>query len=125
MAETGFALSRFLHVLAASFTVSLHNYGPYIVSQSDVITGEAPKRYAQALLELAEEAKSLKKVEKDVKTLKALFAKSADLTQMASSPVVALDDKVAALTAVAKKAKVIPLTTQFIGTVAKLSLIHI
>lgn len=119
MAETGFALSRFLHVLAASFTVSLHNYGPYIVSQSDVITGEAPKRYAQALLELAEEAKSLKKVEKDVKTLKALFAKSADLTQMASSPVVALDDKVAALTAVAKKAKVSPLTTQFIGTVAK------
>jgi len=82
------------------------------VSQSDVITGEAPKRYAQALLELAEGAKSLKTVEKDVKNLKSLFAKSDDLIHMASSPVIALDDKVAALTAVAKKAKVSTLTTQ-------------
>jgi len=101
LAELGFSLSRFLHVLAASFTIGQHNYGPFIVSQSDVITGEAPKRYAQALLELAEESKSLKSVEKDVKTLKGLFAKSADLTAMASSPVIDMDDKVAALTAVA------------------------
>jgi len=119
LAELGFSLSRFLHVLAASFTIGQHNYGPFIVSQSDVITGEAPKRYAQALLELAEESKSLKSVEKDVKTLKGLFAKSADLTAMASSPVIDMDDKVAALTAVAKKAKVSALTTQFIGTVTK------
>ena len=90
-----------------------------IVSQLDVITGEAPKRYAQALLELAEGAKSLKAVEKDVKTLKGLFAKSDDLNRMASSPIVALEDKVAALTAVAKKAKISKLSTQFIGTVAK------
>ena len=76
-------LSRFLYVLAAGFTISLHNYGPYRVSQSDVITGEAPKRYAQALLELALEAKSLKTVEKDVKTLKGLFSKSEALTDMA------------------------------------------
>jgi len=89
------------------------------VSNSDVITGEAPKRYAQALVELAEEAKSMKKVEKDVLVLKGLFAKSDDLSRMAASPIVALDDKVAALTAVAKKAKVSPLTTQFIGTVAQ------
>jgi len=119
LAELGFSLSRFLHVLAASFTVSLHNYGLYIVSQPDVITGEAPKRYAQALLELAEEAKSLKKIEKDVKTLKVLFGKSDDLTRMASSPVIDLEDKVAALTAVAKKARVSALTTQFIGTVTR------
>lgn len=89
------------------------------MSNSDVITGEAPKRYAQALVELAEEAKSMKKVEKDVLVLKGLFAKSDDLSRMAASPIVALDDKVAALTAVAKKAKVSPLTTQFIGTVAQ------
>ena len=89
------------------------------MSQSDVITGEAPKRYAQALLELAESAKSLKTIEKDVKTLKGLFSKSDDLIRMASSPVIALDDKVAALTAVANKAKVSALTTQFVGTVTK------
>ena len=89
------------------------------MSQIDVITGEAPKRYAQALLELAVEAKSLKTVEKDVKTLKAILAKSEALTQMASSPVIAVEDKVAALTAVSKKAKVSKLTTQFIGTVTQ------
>lgn len=89
------------------------------MSQLDVITGEAPKRYAQALLELAEGAKSLKTIEKDVKTLKGIFAKSDDLSRMVSSPVIALDDKVAALTALAKKAKVSKLSTQFIGTVAK------
>ena len=89
------------------------------MSQTDVITGEAPKRYAQALLELAVEAKSLKTVEKDVKTLKSVFAKSPDMGRMASSPVIAIEDKVAALTAVSKKAKVSKLTTQFIGTVAK------
>lgn len=88
------------------------------MSDSDVITGEAPTRYAQALLELAEESKSLKKIEKDVKTLKGLFSKSDDLTRLLRSPVFAIDDKVAALTAVAKKAKVSPLTTQFVGTVA-------
>ena len=64
------------------------------MSKSDVITGEAPKRYAQALLELAEGSKSLKAVEKDVKTLKGLFAKSDDLTHMTDSPVIAIDDKV-------------------------------
>ena len=41
------------------------------MSDTEVITGEAPSRYALALLELAEESKSLKKIEKDVKTLKA------------------------------------------------------
>ena len=114
-----FFLSRFLYVLAASFSISLHNYGPYRVSQIDVITGEAPKRYAQALLELAVEAKSLKTVEKDVKTLKGIFSKSDALGHMAASTVIALDDKVTALTAIAKKAKVSKLTTQFIGTVTK------
>jgi len=39
------------------------------VPEQNVITGEAPKRYASALLELATEAKSLNSVEKDVKSL--------------------------------------------------------
>ena len=119
MAVADFCSSRFLHSLAGSLQIHPRNYGLYIVSQSDVITGEAPKRYAQALLELAESAKSLKTVEKDVKILKALFAKSEDLKAMTRSPVVALDDKVAALTALAKKAKVSALSTQFLGTVAQ------
>jgi len=89
------------------------------VSDTEVITGEAPSRYALALLELAEESKSLKTVEKDVKILKSAFAKSVDLQRLANSPVFAINDKVAALTAVAKKAKVSKLTAQFIGTVTE------
>jgi F-type H+-transporting ATPase subunit delta len=89
------------------------------VSDTEVITGEAPLRYAQALLELAEDAKSLNSIEKDMKTLKGLLAKSADLQAMLNSPVFATEDKVAALTAVAKKAKLKALTTQFVGTVAE------
>ena len=88
------------------------------MSDTEVITGEAPARYAKALLELAEEAKSLPRVEKDLKSFKKMYEASADLQRLAESPVFALDDKAAALTAVAKKAQLSVLTQQFIGTVA-------
>jgi len=88
------------------------------VSDTDVITGEAPIRYAKALLDLAQEAKSLKKVEKDLLKFKKIYTDSEPLQRLATSPVFAIDDKVGGLVAVAKKAKLGALTTQFIGTVA-------
>ena len=88
------------------------------MTADDVITGEAPGRYAEALIELADQAKSLTRVEKDLKSIAKAFAESADLRRMAESPVFATEDKVAALTALAKKAKASVLTQQFIGTVA-------
>jgi F-type H+-transporting ATPase subunit delta len=87
------------------------------VTSEDVITGEAPARYAEAILDLAETAKSLPRVEKDLEIIAKIFADSEDLRRMAESPVFATDDKVAALTAIAKKAKVSVLTQQFIGTI--------
>lgn len=89
------------------------------MSNSDVIASEAASRYAKALLDLAKEAKSLKSVEKDVKTLASLFAKNDAVSKMASNPVYATEDKVAALTALAKKSKLGALMTQFVGTVAQ------
>ena len=89
------------------------------MSDTEVITGEAPSRYAQALLDLAEEAKSLPRVEKDLKSFKAMYASSADLKRVAESPIIATEDKVASLTAVAKQAKLSVLTQQFIGIVAE------
>ena len=88
------------------------------MSDTEVITGEAPIRYAKALLELSEESKSLAAVEKDMQSLKALFETNENMRSLIDSPVFATDDKVSALTAIAKKAKLKPLTTQFIGTVA-------
>lgn len=89
------------------------------MSQDDVITGEAPRRYAGALLDLAEESKSLKTVEKDLKAIKAMFKTSPDLRAMASSPVFATDDKVSALAAITKKAGVSKIVAQFVGLAAQ------
>jgi len=47
-----------------------------------------------------------------------MYDSSADLKSLANSPIIAAEDKAAGLTAVAKKAKLSPLTQQFIGTVA-------
>ena len=89
------------------------------MSKQDVITGEGPRRYASALLDLAEESKSLKVVEKDLKAVKAMFEDSADLRAMATSPVFAIEDKVASLTAIAKKAGLSKVVTQFVGLAAQ------
>ena len=108
-----FTLRFHRHILCAR-----NSSGLPVLSDIDVITGEAPRRYALALLDLAEEAKSLPRVEKDLKSFKKMYESSADLQRLATSPAFATEDKVTALTAVAKKAKLSALTQQFIGTVA-------
>ncbi len=88
------------------------------MSQTELVTGEAPKRYASALLDLATSAAALKTLETDLKSVKTMFAGSEELRRLADSPVFTTEDKVSALTAVAKKAKLGKLATQFIGLVA-------
>ena len=88
------------------------------MTSDDVITGEALDRYAEALIDLATDAKLLNRVEKDLKSIAQAFQDSDDLRRMADSPVFALEDKVAALTAIAKAAKTSSLTQQFLGVVA-------
>ena len=89
------------------------------MSQIEVITGEASKRYAQALLDLACESKQLKIIENDVANLKTILLKSKDLQKAISSPVIDVDKKVEVLTSIAKAASLSKLSTQFIGTVSK------
>ena len=89
------------------------------MSNPDVITSEAASRYAKALFELAEESKSLKSVEKDFAQLKDAFKKNADMRRLIESPVIAIDDQVAALTAIAKKAGFGKLVVQFVGLTAQ------
>jgi len=88
------------------------------VTDTDVITGEAPTRYAGALLDLAEDGKALPRVEKDLKALRKAMTDSADLQRMLNSPIVSVEDKSAALTAIAKKMKLSILVQKFLGTVA-------
>jgi len=89
------------------------------VSQTDMVTNEVANRYAVALFELAKDAKSLKTIEKDLKSLKGMFARSDAIKQMVESPILASSDKAKGLLALAKKAKFGKLTTQFLGLCAQ------
>lgn len=89
------------------------------MSQTDMVTSEAAGRYATALFELADDAKALKTVEKDLKALKGMFASSTAIKQMVESPILTSTDKIAGLLGLAKKAKFGKLTTQFLGLCAQ------
>lgn len=87
------------------------------MTSDDVITGEAPARYADALLDLATSAKSLNRVEKDLNQLAQILRDNDELRTALDNPVYSTDDKVAVLSSVATKAKLSALTKSFIGTV--------
>ncbi|UYN95754.1 MAG: F0F1 ATP synthase subunit delta [Enhydrobacter sp.] len=75
-------------------------------------------RYASALFELADEAKSLDQVANDLTTFRRLVVESADLARLIASPVIARDQQGKALLAVLDAAGIAGLTRSFIGTVA-------
>lgn len=74
-------------------------------------------RYATALFELADEAKSLDAVAEDLRGVQALLNESADLRRLVGSPVIGRADQARAITAVLDRAGVSPLTRKFIGVV--------
>ncbi len=75
-------------------------------------------RYASALFELADGAKSLDQVAQDLATFRKMVAESTDLARLIASPVIprALQGK--ALLAVLDAAGISGLTRNFVGTVA-------
>lgn len=80
---------------------------------------EAAERYAQAAFELALEGKALEALEKDFGLLDAALRESADLRAAMKSPLIAPDEKAAALVAVADKLGVSGLGRNLLGTIAK------
>lgn len=79
---------------------------------------DAGQRYAQSLFELTIEGNQLAKVEADLKSLKAMYADSADLRRLVASPAFSAQDKARGLAAIAAKAGFQPLTSKFVGLVA-------
>jgi F-type H+-transporting ATPase subunit delta len=79
---------------------------------------EAASRYAQAVFDLAKEAKQLEFVERDFATFATAWRESADLREAARSPLIDPEEKAKALTAVAAKLGVSELTRKFIGVAA-------
>lgn len=79
---------------------------------------EAAARYAQAVFDLAKEAKQLDAVERDFATFAAAWRESADLRDAARSPLIDPQEKAGALTAVAAKLGVSDLGRKAIGVAA-------
>jgi F-type H+-transporting ATPase subunit delta len=77
---------------------------------SSVVTS----RYANALIELSEEKKALDKVESDVKALEQMIAASEDLRLLIADTRIAKKDQQAAMSELAKKAKMTELTRNFL-----------
>jgi F-type H+-transporting ATPase subunit delta len=91
--------------------------GGYQVADETKAT-DAGQRYAQSLFELTIEGGQLTKVEADLKSLKAMYADSADLRRLVASPAFSAEDKAKGLAAIAKMAGFQPLTSKFLGLVA-------
>lgn len=83
-----------------------------------LISGVA-SRYAAALLDLAEEQKSVAAVEKDLNAFDKLLADSKDLDRLVRSPVFSADEQLKALTSILDKAGMSGLAANFIKLAAK------
>lgn len=84
---------------------------------SSATTGVAG-RYASALFELADNAKSLDQVAQDLATFRTMVRESADLARLIASPVIGRDLQGKALLAVLDAAGISGLTRKFVGAVA-------
>jgi len=80
---------------------------------------ELSRRYASALLELAESKKKLSKVEADLDEVADLLAKSETFRNSLTSPVVTVGEQQAVFDEIAKKSKLDSLTLNFLKVMAK------
>jgi F-type H+-transporting ATPase subunit delta len=85
---------------------------------SATATSSVAERYASALFELADNAKSLDPVAQDLSTFRRLVSESSDLARLIESPVIGREAQGKALLAILDVAGVRGLVRNFIGTVA-------
>ncbi len=88
------------------------------VAQSASPVSAVAERYAGSLFALALEGKSVAAVEKDLGSVDGLINGSADLKRLVGSPVFSTVDQVKAIGAIAAKAKLGPLVSNFLRVAA-------
>jgi len=88
-------------------------------------TGQIATRYAAALIDMAEAAQSIEKVEKDFNELQAMIAGSKDLQSLIRNPLINRAAQQSALGAVAKQAGFTDLTVKFLGVLVQNSRLSI
>ena len=86
------------------------------MSSSAQSSGIVANRYVKALIDLAEESKAVKNVEKDFSDLAAMVESSEDLRHFVRSPLIPAEKQLSAVEALAKKAKLHKLTANFLST---------
>lgn len=82
-------------------------------------TGPVAARYAAALIDMAEQAGAVEKIEKDFNALEAMIAGSADLTSLIRNPLYKRTQQSSAIAALAQKAGFDALTTRFLGVLVQ------
>jgi len=89
------------------------------VSSDDSMMASMAGRYASALFELAKDQRQLEQVERDLASLQAMLAGSADLRRLVLSRVISAENQAKALAAVLEKAGISGLTANFVQLIAK------
>lgn len=89
------------------------------MSSATKVSSAVSSRYAIALIELAQEAKNIEKVEKDLQDMAAMLAQSPDLSRVVKAPSFNPAQQQAAMSAVAEKAGFQDLTRNFLGVLVQ------
>ena len=85
------------------------------MSSANHASGVVSARYANALIELAEEAKNLEKVAQDLKDLQVMIQESPEFGDVIRSPILSQSTLSKAIGAIADKAKFQEITKKFLG----------
>lgn len=89
------------------------------MSSTAPISSVVYTRYAGALIDLAEQSKLIKDIQKDVLALEAMIESSKDLQEVISSPLISREKQELAIVALSEKAKFIDLTKNFLGVLVQ------
>ncbi|NJM55886.1 MAG: F0F1 ATP synthase subunit delta [Verrucomicrobiae bacterium] len=89
------------------------------MANDEPMTASVAGRYASALLELAQDQKSVPAVEADLNRFDAMLQASADLMAFVRSPILSVDDQVRALSAVLSRAGISGTAGNFLLLVAR------
>ena len=99
-------------------SVGGHDIERVDVSEPASISSGIAARYAAAIFELAKDEGALPALENDVEALAAAYADSADLRELATSPVYSRDDQQKAILSLGPKMGLSPLTVNLLALMA-------
>lgn len=89
------------------------------MANDDPIMASVAGRYASALFDLANEERKLVEVEEEMNRVQQMLETSPDLVRMVRSPVFSADEQGKAIAAIAAKASLAPLTSNFLKLLAR------